>query len=423
MELEQKTVDALVAKVGEAATTKIKEEVATATKSMLTVDQFNEKMKDLKVEVTAADIKVGEKSMQEILKEQGEALAEFKQKNEAVYNTVSQSLEMQIKSYFDSNKEIIGKIKSGTKAELPEMKLSLKAAAAMGVAASLNSSAYLPNAGMAPGVVDLVRVPPSFWTRLRKGRTALNPYVWTNKVNPDGNATFIGEGVTKPLVDFELNTETSVPKKAAARTRVSTELLNDYQGMASMIADELFYDVMIAANTATLTGTASATSPAGITTIASAYSLTTISTATPNTYDAIVAAYTQIRSLNFTGTIEAYMNPIDLANMKLEKGTDGHYISFPYATQDGMTIHSVRVYEDNNIAVGKLLIGDMTLYKILMYEDFSVRFGLDGTDWSENMMTAIGEMRFHQFHSTNHTGAWIYDDIADIEAALVPAAV
>lgn len=420
--MDEKQFNDLVEKVGKEAAEKIKSQVEAATKEMATKADLADLKKTLEaVSLKAENVMIGEKSVQDIISEQGSLINQLQEKNADVFAQAHQSIEMQVKSYLEANKEAIAKIGNKTKADLPEMKISLKAAAAMLESTNLGGSAYLPNAGVAPGIIDLVRIPPSFWTRLRKGRTRLNPYVWINKVNPDGNAAFIGEGVTKPLTDFELETQSSVPKKVAARERVSTELLNDVEGMATMIADELMYNVMTAANAAVLTGTASATSPAGITTVASAYSLSTISTSTPNIYDAIVAGYTQIRSLNFTGTIEAYLNPIDLANMKLEKGTDGHYISFPYASPDGMTVHSVRVYEDNNIAVGKILMGDMSLYKILMYEEFSVRFGLDGTDWSENMMTAIGEMRFHQLTSSNHTGAWIYDDIADILAALLPA--
>ena len=331
------------------------------------------------------------------------------------------SLRAQIEDWQKRNQESLDKIKNGTRVDLPVM--HLRAPATMTIGTSLNGSAYLPNVQVAPGVVDLVRNQPTFWDYLRKGRTNANPYVWVNKVNKEGNAQFIGEGVLKPLASFQLETETSNPKKAAERMKVSTELLNDSEGIETMIRDELRYEVEMAANTAVLTGVASATSPAGITTLASAYTLTSIQTPNPNNADAIRAAIAQLRSLNFTQNIVAFVNPIDAANMDLSKAVDsGVYMLPPFTTADGRRIAGVPVIEDNNIAVGYLLIGDMSKYRILIHQDFFIAWGWENDDFSKNLVTVIGEIRFHQFMSSNHVGAFIYDTFANIKTAITPPA-
>ncbi len=329
------------------------------------------------------------------------------------------SLRSQIRSWVKANKAAIEAIKAGEMRSLSPMEL--RAPFIMTVAAvNSGSSPYLPNSGAVQEYNDLVRTQPTFWNRLTKGRTRLNPYVWMNKTNKQGTADFIGEGVLKPLVSFELTTETSVPKKVAERMRVSTELLYDIEGMTSLIENELRYEVNKHANDATLTGVASATDPAGVTTIASAFNLTTIEAGSAPSYaDAIRAAIAQLQSLNFTTNIVAFINPIDAANMDLAKSADdGHYLLPPFVSQSGLLVAGVPVIVDNNIAVGNLLIGDMTKYRILMYEDLTVRWGLDSDDFSRNLVTVIGEMRFHQFMSANHTGAFIYDSFADIIAAI-----
>lgn len=417
MELEQKHLDAIASKVGEAAMPKIQEAVTLATKGMLTVEQFEAKMKEQNVALTAADIKIGEKSLMDVLTDQGNKMNEIEQKS-AQFAEQTPSVALQIKSWQDQNKDKLEALKRGENVTLPA--LHLKAPITMTEATSLNSSAYLPNVQVMPGVVDLVRVQPTFWDKLTKGRTSANPLVWVNKTNKQGNAEFIGEGVLKPLASFELETQSSTPKKVAERMKVSTEMLYDVAGMESMIRDELRFEVMTAANTAVLTGTASSTMPAGITTLASAYNLTTIEAEDPNNFDAIVAAYTQIRTLNFTGEIEAFMKPVDIANMKLSKGTNGQYVLPPFITSDGMTVSGVRVNEDNNIAAGYLLIGVMRLYRVMMYQDFFIQFGWENDDFSKNLVTVIGEMRFHQFFSSNHTGAWIYDTFDNIKTAILP---
>lgn len=336
------------------------------------------------------------------------------------YDQAVPSMRSQLGKWIDDNKVILAELRKGNMpSSLPE--LELRVPFTMTVAATNSgSSIQLPNSGaIQGGVNDLNRTKPTFWNQLTKGRTKLNPYFWVNKTNKQGNATFIGEGVLKPLVSFELTVENSVPKKVAERFRVSTELLHDIDGMQSLIENEARFEVEVAANTAVLTGTASSTSPAGITTIASAFTLTTVDVQLPNNFDAIRAAVAQLQTLNFDRDIVAFVNPIDAAEMDMAKGTDGHYVLPPFISQNGTVIKGVRIIEDNNIAVGNLLIGDMSKYKILMYQDFFVRWGLDSDDFSKNLITMIAEMRFHQFFGANDAGAFIYDSFADIKAAII----
>ncbi len=328
----------------------------------------------------------------------------------------------QIKKWQEENRAALEGVKNRDMRLLNQLSpLELRADDPMTTATvNSGSSVFLPNAGRVGGVVDLVRTQPTFWSRLTKGSTNLNPLYWVNKSNKQGAANFIGEGVLKPLASIDLTVETSTAKKVAERMRVSLELLNDLPGFRSLVENELMYEVEKHANDESLTGTASSTDIAGITTLASGFTLTTIEAGgTPTYTDAIRAAIAQLQSLNFTDNIVAFVNPIDAANMDLAKSDDdGHYLLPPFVSQNGMVVAGVPVIVDNNIAVGNLLIGDMTKYKIAMLEGFTIRWGLDMDDFSKNLITVIGEMRFHQYFSANHTGAFIYDAFADITAAI-----
>lgn len=339
--------------------------------------------------------------------------------NRAEKPEVFLTLTGQIKKWMDDNKESLSAIKRGEMRNLNPMELRQDDPM---TTATLNagSSGYLPNAGRVGGLVEIVRTQPTFWNRLTKGSTKLNPLYWVNLTNKQGNANFIGEGVLKPLTSFDFEVETSTAKKVAVRMRVSTELLHDYEGIRSVIQNELTYDATKHANDASLTATASSTDIAGVTTLASAFSLTTIEAGAAPTYaDAIRAAIAQLQSLNFNDNIVAFINPIDAANMELSKSADdGHYLLPPFVSASGLLVSGVPVVIDNNIAVGFLLIGDMTKYKILMVEGFTIRWGLDMDDFSKNLVTVIAEMRFHQYFSDNHVGAFIYDEFADIQAAI-----
>lgn len=329
------------------------------------------------------------------------------------------SIRGQIAKWMEDNKAVIAEVRSGNMRELPGMHIRADNPMTTGTV-NVGSSVLLPNAGVNLGAVnDLNRTKPTFWNRLRKGRTGLNPFFWVNKTNKLGNATFIGEGVLKNLASFELTVEQSNAKKVAERFRVSTELLHDIDGMQSLIENEARFEVEVAANTASLTGTLSSTSPAGITTLASAFTLTTVDVQLPNNLDAIRAAVAQLKTLNFDRDIVAFINPIDGAELDMAKGTDGHYILPPFTTSDGTSLKGVTIIEDNNIAVGFLLIGDMSKYHILMYQDFFVRWGLDSDDFSKNLITMIAEMRFHQYFGANDAGAFIYSTFAAIKTAII----
>ena len=193
--------------------------------------------------------------------------------------------------------------------------------------------------------------------------------------------------------------------------QVATELLQDIDGFASWVEQELTYQLKAKLNTTLMTGTASSTVPAGIQTISSAYTLTTVKTTNPNNWDAIRACVAQLRSGNLEGVVTAFLNPVDYANMVLTKAVSQGQIFMPAET--GATI-----VEDNNIPVGYVQVALLDYYKVLIYKDFSMAFGWENDDFTKNLVTVIAEMRIHQFFSENHTGAFIYDTLDNVKTAI-----
>ncbi len=315
----------------------------------------------------------------------------------------------QIKSWITENKDAISQIKSGQKAGLTPMILKLNSP--MTPSNTYNGSVYLPQPEFQAGATEIVRVQPTFWDYIKKGRTMSAAYVWVNKKNPEGAAGFIAPGVVKPGISLEIATEISNAKKIAVSEKCSTELLEDIDGMQSWIEQELSYQLKQEMNLKLMTGTASSTVPAGIQTISVPYSLTTVKTTNPNNWDAIRAAVAQLRSGNLQGVVTAFVNPIDNANMALTKAQSQGQLFVP--GDSGAVI-----VEDNNVPVGYVQIALLDYYKVLIYKDLALTFGLDGEDFSHNLITGIAEMRIHQFFSENHTGAFIYDTFANIKSAI-----
>lgn len=323
-----------------------------------------------------------------------------------------QSIKSQVKAWVEANKTALQSISTGTKAELKPFVVKLNSP--MTPSNTYNSSSYLPIPEFQMGANEIVRVEPTFWDYIKKGRTSSAAYVWINKKNPEGAAGFIAPGVAKPGISFEIATEISNAKKVAVSEKCATELLQDIEGMASWIEQEIAYQLKYKINTTLMTGVSSATVPAGIQTISVPYSLTTIKTTNPNFWDAIRAAVAQIKSGNLVGNVTVFVNPVDKANMDLTKAQSQGQLFAPGDT-------GAIVVEDNNIPVGYFQAAILDYYKVLIYQDFSLTWGWENDDFTKNLVTAIGEMRLHQFFSENHTGAFVYDTFENVKTALTQA--
>lgn len=335
--------------------------------------------------------------------------AELKAVKEAGSKETKQGIVDTLKTWVEANKTALASIKAGTKADLTQ--LVVKVASPMTPANTYNGSAYLPQPEFDTVPTEIVRVQPTFWDYITKLRTGAAAFVWVNKKNPLGAAGFIGPGVTKPGVSFEIATEISNAKKVAVSEKCAVELLDDIPGMASWIQQELVYQLKAKINTTLMTGAVSATVPAGIQTISVAYTLTTVKTTNPNHWDAIRAAVAQLRSGNLVGPVTAFMNPIDYANMVLTKAQSQGQLFVPAET-------GAVIVEDNNVPVGYVQVALLDYYKVRIYKDITLAFGWENDDFTKNLVTSICEMRLHQYFSENHTGAFIYDTFANIETAI-----
>lgn len=326
----------------------------------------------------------------------------------------TESVRDQVAMWVESNKSAIEDIVNKRKShDLPELKIKAPITMTEGASMSASTFAVLPNIQVMPGIIDLVRVQPTFWSRLIKGATKANPLVWINKYNKQGNAAYTAEGALKSQASFELLPESSVPKKTTEYMKISTEMLNDIDYLSSVITQELAYEVDMSSNSGVLIGTGVGVNPKGVTLYGAAYALPGLNgILAANNADAIRAAIAQLRSLNFGGRLTAYINPIDAAVMDLSKDLNGTYVNRALLQLDA------DIVQDNNIPIGQLLIGDMSKYHVMMYQDFYIQWGWENQDFTKNLITVIGERRFHQWVATNETGAFIYDTFANIKAAL-----
>lgn len=361
-----------------------------------------------------------DKGVMKILLAQGEAITAMKGQIQS--QPVDSSVRAQVVAWHTKNKELIQKIKSGERnISLPN--LEVKAANSPMTPANTISDTISIAAGsvirMGGEVFDLRRVAPTFWDYLTKGRTGLETLPWVNKKVPAGSgaAAFVGPGIAKPGTSFTLEVEKSIAKKVAVSMKIATELLDDIDGMTSYIQTELAYQLKIAVNTALMTGTESSTVPAGVQTFSLGFTTSGLSTVNPNNWDCCRAVVAQIHKAFINSPIVIFMNPIDTANMDMEKAiSQGTYMGLNVRQVPGATI-----VEDYNIPVGFVQAIALDCFKNLIYKDFSMQFGWENADFTLNLVTAIAEMRLHSYHSENDAAGFVYDDLADIKSQIAAA--
>lgn len=356
-----------------------------------------------------------------VLVDMGKKMTELEEKAGKKDDAVNLSVRGQVEAWMKEHKDVINKVKNKGRDGLPE--LELRVASPMTPANTYNGSAYLPQPQFEAGIHEIRRIKPTFWDYLTKGRTSSAAYVWVNKKNPLGAAGFIGPGVAKPGVSFEIETEISNAKKIAVSEKVAIELLDDIDGMTSWITNELAYQLKAKLNTTLMTGTLSSTVPAGVQTFSDTYHTLGISTTNPNNFDVIRAVVAQLRLGFFggpsDGPIVFFINPVDAANMDLTKADDsGVYMLPPFSTANGQVVAGATIVEDNNIDAGYFQAGLMDLFKLLIYKDFTITWGLEMDDFTKNLRTAIAEMRVHSFHSDVDAAGFIYDTFANVKTEI-----
>jgi HK97 family phage major capsid protein len=334
------------------------------------------------------------------------------------------TLRGQIEDWAKENKVAIDAIRAGKKVDLEPMILDIRVAnSPMLPANTYVAGSVLPVPYYEPGINDIVRPQPTFWDYLTKGKTSQPAYGWINKTNVQGAAAFIGPGVLKPGISFQLDTQISTYKKIAVTSKVAQELLWDFDGMETLIKDELRYQILIELNTKLISNPGSTTEPTGIRDLSVAFTQTGLETTNPTYSDAIRAVVAQMRNGNLTGAITIFINPIDAANMDMAKATtSGVYLLPPFVTASGRVIAGATIVEDASIPVGFFQAAFLQYYRILIYKPLMMTWGWENDDFTRNLVTYLAEMALHQFFNEQYTGAFVYDSFDNV-LAMIDAAI
>lgn len=243
--------------------------------------------------------------------------------------------------------------------------------------------------------------------------------VYAQLKDVEGDAAWVPEGGLKPSMTAKVDTVTVTAGKIALTAKVTTEVMQDIPQLEKEIEAEILNKIGLKEEDGIFNGAGTGGDIQGIGDSIPAFSLTGIEVSkSPNMYDAIVAAYTQIVSTsNMAYSPNAIrMNPVDYANMQLTKNDNGDYIR-PFKVGDEL-ITGLRVVQDPNVTIGSFQMGDFRYLFIRDYVVLSLNFGWENDDFSKNLVTILGEKRMLAYIKSQYKTAFVADTFANVITAI-----
>ena len=252
----------------------------------------------------------------------------------------------------------------------------------------------------------------------------LDSIVYIDEVAGEGDAGMTAEGNTKSQSDTDYVERTLNLQNVTHFIKVSTKMLRQPAYIVQAVRNTLLRKLELKKQSQLLGGDNTAPNIKGIKEWATDFSAGSFadSVETPNVSDLIRVVVAQI-SENADDFVPNYviLSHKRLADMDLEKGSDGHYALPPFSTLDNRVVAGVRVIASNEFTNDELLVGDFTKAHYVANSNIQVSVNLDGNDFTKNLRTILAEQAIGLYVSSNETGAFILVD--DIDQALTDIAV
>lgn len=337
--------------------------------------------------------------------------------NDVETEKVNLSFKEQIKAQILEKKEDFSALKTDKTARFG---FTVKAVGDMLI--STNTTGRVARTEVDPMRARIVRRKPFILDLVNVGSTTANTMYWIEQTAPEGTPAMTAEGATKAQIDWNYVENSAPVRKMTAFVKASKEMLDDVDGFAQDIADELTERVLLLADEQILTGDGTGQNLEGISANATPFAAGGLANtvAAANDTDVLRAALAQVDRQFFDPNV-IVIHPDKAAVMDLQKGSDNHYLLPPFVTADGLNIRGVRVVTNTGVAADEFYAGDLSKYKFKLREGISIDIGYDGNDWTKNMVTPLAEMRGVGYIPANHYGAIVKGTFTVAKALLDPA--
>jgi HK97 family phage major capsid protein len=270
----------------------------------------------------------------------------------------------------------------------------LNSKAAMSYAGNSAPLGELPQSYREPGVYDERRSILGFLPYVEQTAISSNVVSFVKKKGRKNEAGAVPELEAKPQSEFELVVESKFVVKYANFIKVSTEMLSDISFLEGEINRELIGNLLEKVDKDCFEGGGGSQIEgilqAGNTFGAGSFSGTVVG---PNLCDVLVVAMAQMEADYYYKASRVFLNPLDIARLKVTKDTDQNYLNRLMVTADGMSIDGVAISSSTHIQQGTFAICDMSQIRMYVKEDMALEFGMSGNDFIENIRTILTEWR------------------------------
>ena len=392
------------------------------------------------IEALKTELAGDKEGLEKLIKEADENMKKHQKEAEDMFLMIKGLQEKGTKGGEDEATTLMKWFKSDDRKNLLEKgtgieRVTLKAAELMSIAAVGAGSAHITEAnGFSINVNNFID--PKIYSAPKNKNIFLNlvsvstspgteKIWWSERNNEEGDAAFIAEGGTKPLVDANWQTFSADIFEVAERWKFTKRMMlhtnsvvNDFQTHARQLIDLKIDDEVLG-------GDGIAPNMSGIVDQASAFVVpAALANYYPyvNIWDVIMAVKTQIEVANFAPT-SVVLHTTWFAKMYgIKSETEAMYISHPLMTPDGRSMAGMTLIFTNKIDADYILVGDLSEFNVKFAEDIMYDEGYENDDFSKNLVSRKLEAYLGTYIPSTQVPAIVYDEIATIEAAIADTA-
>ena len=285
-----------------------------------------------------------------------------------------------------------------------------------------NTTGQIPQADRNPIIGDVKERMVTLLDIVTVGSIGSNVKEWVYVSAESGAAASTAEGAIKNNIDFDLTVGSNKVEKVTAYITATDEMLEDIEGVTSLIENKLTTKVRLALEQYVYNGDGISPNLEGIVTVAPVFAAGTFAATVDNAneVDVLAVAQNQIELANCPMPTAIFMNPSDLTSLLLQKvsSTDKRYIERLQLIAGTLSFDGVPVVKSTMVTAGEFLMGDFTKANVDFKKGFTVEIGYNGDNFVKNFKTIRGEVRAVCYVEHNDRDCFVKGVFATAKAAL-----
>jgi len=199
-------------------------------------------------------------------------------------------------------------------------------------------------------------------------------------------------------------------------------MLEDIEGVTSLIENKLTTKVRLALEQYVYDGDGVSPNLEGIVTVAPVFAAGTFAGTVDNAneVDVLAVAQNQIELANCPMPTAIFMNPSDVTSLLLQKvsSTDKRYIERLQLIAGTLSFDGVPVVKSTMVPAGDFLMGDFTKANVDFKKGFTVEIGYNADNFVKNFKTIRGEVRAVAYVEHNDRTSFVQGNFTTAKAAL-----